>query len=265
MNRYRYRYRFFLLILMLNLSLAGCIANKKNENKELTFYIVRHGKTMLNSSDRVQGWSDAVLIKSGEEVVRKAGIGMKDIEFQNVYSSDSGRAVQTASILLNENVKSKKITPVLDERLREINFGTYEGDLNINMWKEIAKLNKITVEEFKKNATPKMFADSVAYLDKKRALKFGESYPAEDYDTASKRLKSFIEEIANKESKQKGSGNILVTSHGLAICTLLDSIDNNFIMPAGGVKNASVSVIKYIDGKFIIDRVNDLRYIENKS
>ena len=28
---------------------------------EVTFYVVRHGKTMLNTTDRVQGWSDAVL------------------------------------------------------------------------------------------------------------------------------------------------------------------------------------------------------------
>lgn len=261
----RYKYIFHILILIFILVLPGCSSNKKDHNKVITFYFVRHGKTMLNSSDRVQGWSDAILTKSGEEIVKRAGIGMKDIEFQNVYSSDSGRAIQTARILLKENIKTKNKIPVLDKRLREINFGSYEGDLNINMWRDIAKLNKITVEQFKKNASPKMFADSVAKLDKKRALNFGESYPAEDYKTASERLNSFIKEIADKEFKEKGNGNVLVTSHGLAICTLFDSLDKNFVMPQGGLKNASVSVIKYIDGKFIIDRVNDLRYIENKS
>jgi broad specificity phosphatase PhoE len=55
---------------------------------------------MLNTTDRVQGWSDAVLTPAGEEVVRQAGIGLKDIEFQNAYSSDSGRAIQTAEIII---------------------------------------------------------------------------------------------------------------------------------------------------------------------
>ncbi len=46
-----------------------------NQEDELTLYIVRHGKTMLNTTDRVQGWSDAVLTPAGEEVVTNAGVG----------------------------------------------------------------------------------------------------------------------------------------------------------------------------------------------
>lgn len=53
---------------------------------ELTLYVVRHGKTMLNTTDRVQGWSDAVLTLAGEEVVTAAGVGLKDVDFQAVYS-----------------------------------------------------------------------------------------------------------------------------------------------------------------------------------
>lgn len=45
---------------------------------ELTLYVVRHGKTMLNTTDCVQGWSDAVLTP--------AGVGLKDVDFQVVYS-----------------------------------------------------------------------------------------------------------------------------------------------------------------------------------
>ena len=40
---------------------------KKTKPEELTLYIVRHGKTMLNTTDRVQGWSDAVLTPEGEK------------------------------------------------------------------------------------------------------------------------------------------------------------------------------------------------------
>lgn len=41
---------------------------------------------MLNTTDRVQGWSDAVLTPAGEEVVTAAGVGLKDVDFQAVYS-----------------------------------------------------------------------------------------------------------------------------------------------------------------------------------
>lgn len=57
----------FLAILVM----VGCGKNqqattkeKETKPEELTLYIVRHGKTMLNTTDRVQGWSDAVLTKS---------------------------------------------------------------------------------------------------------------------------------------------------------------------------------------------------------
>ncbi|MEG2254616.1 MAG: histidine phosphatase family protein, partial [Vagococcus sp.] len=103
---------------MLSLSvllLGACGSNKKEEatqpkkNDELTLYVVRHGKTMLNTTDRVQGWSDAVLTKEGEEVVSSAGRGLAGVDFQNAYSSDSGRAVQTAELILKENKTASKL------------------------------------------------------------------------------------------------------------------------------------------------------------
>ena len=61
----------FLAILVM----VGCGKNqqattkeKETKPEELTLYIVRHGKTMLNTTDRVQGWSDAVLTPEGEKV-----------------------------------------------------------------------------------------------------------------------------------------------------------------------------------------------------
>ena len=61
----------FCLIASLSVSLFGCSPNKteqvkeKKEEKPVEFYLVRHGKTMLNTTDRVQGWADAPLTKDG--------------------------------------------------------------------------------------------------------------------------------------------------------------------------------------------------------
>lgn len=234
---------------------------KSNQTKEITFYIVRHGKTMLNMTDRVQGWSDAVLTPAGEDVVKAAGVGMKDIDFQNAYSSDSGRAIQTAKIIIDQNKKSSNLNLQTDQRFREFNFGSYEGDLNHTMWQDIADDQGVSLDEFMKKMTPESFANSVAKLDKKRVEK-GVNWPAEDYDTIIKRLKTALDEIAKKESKKSASGNVLITSHGLSISALLATLSDDFKVPEGGLKNASVSVVSYKDGKYKIEKVNDLSYIE---
>lgn len=120
---------------------------------------------MLNTTERVQGWLDAVLTPEGEKVVTYAGKGLKDT---SAYSSDSGSAIQTVNPILAENQKSK-VSLTTDERLREFNFGTYEGDLNETLWTDIAKIQGKTLEEFQSEGiSPKNFANSVADLDKGR-------------------------------------------------------------------------------------------------
>lgn len=264
--------KWFLGVAVLGaLLLSGCSSESETVNKktteekaptELTLYVVRHGKTMLNTTDRVQGWSDAVLTPAGEEVVKAAGLGLKDIDFQNAYSSDSGRAMQTAEIILKENKKSSDLHIIPDPRLREFNFGTYEGDLNETMWSDIATDQGITVEEFMATMTPESFANSVAKLDKERNVD-NKNWPAEDYATITKRLNEGLDDIVKKELAHKGgSGNVLITSHGLSITALLDTLSDSFEMPQGGLKNASVTTIKYKDGTYTIEKVNDLSYVE---
>ncbi len=227
---------------------------------EVTLYIVRHGKTMLNTTDRVQGWSDAVLTPEGQAVVEAAGRGLSDVEFQGAYSSDSGRAIQTASIILDENKASKDVTLENDRRLREFNFGTWEGDLNHNMWQAIADDQGITLDEFLANIQPEGFANSVAKLDAANP-EAAKNWPAEDYATITARLTEGLDDIVAKEAK-KGNGNVLVVSHGLSISALLDTLIPDFKVPEGGLKNASVQILKYKDGEYTLEAVNDLSYVE---
>ncbi|GIO24152.1 histidine phosphatase family protein [Oceanobacillus sp. J11TS1] len=253
----------FSIIFIVGCSSTSALEKKEEESVEdgeVTLYIVRHGKTMLNTTDRVQGWSDAVLTAEGEKTVRYAGKGLKDIEFTAAYSSDSGRSVQTSNIILDENKKSD-VTLQTDKRLREFNFGSYEGELNHTMWTDIAESQGKTLDEWMdEGISPKNFANSVAELDKGR-VKEGENWPAEDYETIAKRLKESIDEIAEKESG-KGDSNVLIVSHGLSIGVLVDILSEGYELPAGGLKNASVTTVKYKDGKYSIDKVGDLSYIE---
>jgi len=238
----------------------------KEDKSELTLYVVRHGKTMLNTTDRVQGWSDAVLTPAGEEVVTDAGIGLKDVDFQSAYSSDSGRAIQTADLILDENERAKKLQVQKDSGLREFNFGTYEGDLNETMWQDVADEQGVSLEEFQANMDPEVFADSVAKLDKQQIEEEGIeddiNWPAEDYKTITDRLTESLDQIVRKEEQKTGSGNILITSHGLSITALLDTLFDDFKAPEDGLENASVNIIRYKDGNYSLESVNDMSYAE---
>ncbi|HAZ2722872.1 histidine phosphatase family protein [Enterococcus faecalis] len=254
----------FLAILVM----VGCGKNqqattkeKETKPEELTLYIVRHGKTMLNTTDRVQGWSDAVLTPEGEKVVTATGIGLKDVAFQNAYSSDSGRALQTAQLILDQNKAGKDLEVVRDPDLREFNFGSYEGDLNKTMWQDIADDQGVSLEKFMKNMTPESFANSVAKLDQQRE-ESKNNWPAEDYATITKRLKKGLDKIVATESANPGNGNVLVVSHGLSISALLATLFDDFKVPEGGLKNASVTTIHYKNGEYTLDKVNDVSYLE---
>lgn len=224
------------------------------------FYVVRHGKTMLNTTDRVQGWSDAVLTPAGEETVTYAARGVKaaGIKFTAAYSSDSGRSIQTGQIILDE-IGQSDLHLNTDWRLREFNFGTYEGDLNHTMWTDIAADQGLTLEEWlAKGVDPREFANSVAKLDQEK-VESGINWPAEDYDTITARLDEVLTEIAAKVSEQ-GGGNVLVVSHGLSIRAMIEMIQQGE-MP-DGVANASITTIDYEDGAFSVKKMDDTSYIE---
>jgi len=80
---------------------------------------------------KVQGWSDTPLTPRGIKIARLLGKGLKNIDFVAAYSSDSGRAVETAEIILNES-GNKQIKLYRDKRLREWGFGSLEGESNKN-------------------------------------------------------------------------------------------------------------------------------------
>src|SRR6266481_4699573 len=85
--------------------------------------LVRHGETAWNAEGRVQGQLDVPLSATGLAQARAlAGVLGKE-DFAAIYSSDLGRARQTAqptADILKEQI-------VLDERLRERHYGVFQG------------------------------------------------------------------------------------------------------------------------------------------
>jgi probable phosphoglycerate mutase len=85
--------------------------------------LIRHGETVWNRERRMQGQSDSPLSDTGVRQARLLAQRMKDIAFNALYSSDSGRAHHTARSVAEATGHELIVEP----RLRERHFGVFEG------------------------------------------------------------------------------------------------------------------------------------------
>jgi broad specificity phosphatase PhoE len=88
-----------------------------------TFYICRHGQTENNRNGRLSGWIDTPLTGDGVlHAIESAG-KLKGLQFDQVISSDLGRAFRTAYIITQE----LGINLYIDTTpgLREVNYGDF--------------------------------------------------------------------------------------------------------------------------------------------
>ncbi len=86
-------------------------------------YLVRHGETELNKKGCYYGWTDCELTQNGVEQAELLHQSFQKIKLDVTISSDLKRAVNTASIVCD----GKDIEILKDTRLRELNFGAWEG------------------------------------------------------------------------------------------------------------------------------------------
>ena len=225
-----------------------------NKNKgKVILYLMRHGKTILNKAERIQGWCDGVLTKEGIEVAINTGIGLRDVKFKAAYSSDLGRAVKTVRIIIKENKASTNLQLKELKGLREVYFGKYEGELEKIMFSDILKF--LNVSSFKeaeeKYDFQKEYCNSCAILD--------ETKEAEDYDTVIKRVMKSLDDICIENSDGNG-GNVIIVAHGGIIRLIIDYLDKNFNVR--DMDNSSISKIIYENGSFKVESVNDNSYSE---
>jgi broad specificity phosphatase PhoE len=85
--------------------------------------IVRHGETEWNISMQLQGHQDSPLTKNGIKQTNLLAQTIKNRDFDLIYSSDLGRAIDTANILN----KQLNLQIIPSEKLRERAFGVMEG------------------------------------------------------------------------------------------------------------------------------------------
>ena len=139
-------------------------------------YLVRHGETDWNKEGKIQGKADICLnsvgIKQAQEVAEK----LKNIKFSCAYCSPRTRAVETCKIICADNA-------ILDERLSERDFGSFEGSI----------IDKASFTEMWDEKKEYMFPD------------------VETLSAINKRVSNFLDEIKERHKKED---NVLLVCHG---------------------------------------------------
>ncbi len=91
----------------------------------MKLYLVRHGQTDYNLKNLLQGSTDNPLNETGRQQARQLARMLEDVPFEIIYSSPLKRAKETAEIIREVNIYKPPI--LLDERLKEIDMGEWEG------------------------------------------------------------------------------------------------------------------------------------------
>ena len=201
----------------------------------VTFYIVRHGQTLLNQLDRAQGWADSPLTASGRQTAKELGKALSSITFQAVYTSDTYRAFHTARLVLEEN--NQPDIPIHQEtRLREWCLGNMEAEQNSIFIKSVSEwLGGVSFSEMNKRL-PEVAA----------AIKQHDTTGmAESFEQICERLKSFF--LSAGSSYPDGS-NILIVSHAFLMKTLIFMFDFERIKSVSKINNANYLKLQY-DGQ----------------
>jgi alpha-ribazole phosphatase len=103
--------------------------------------LVRHGETEWNRQKRHQGQKDIPLNEFGRKQVSALARRLKNVPINALYSSDLCRAWETAKTI---STNYEKLAVIKDARLREMNFGEWEG----LTWSEIRAKHPSDVENW---------------------------------------------------------------------------------------------------------------------
>lgn len=91
--------------------------------KETHVIFIRHGETVWNTEGRMMGQQNSPLTKVGEQQVLALGERLTTYPISALYSSDLGRAMQTAEAIAN----ACQLEIVQEKGLREIHMGDWQG------------------------------------------------------------------------------------------------------------------------------------------
>ena len=200
-----------------------------------TIYIVRHGQTEWNLLGKTQGHGNSDLTPKGIEQAELLADSMTKYPIDYIYSSDLGRAYQTAEIIGNKlNIEVEKT-----EALREMNFGTWEGRIIKDIIEEDPELYKMWRNEPHLAKIPQ----------------------GETLSQIKERTDAFIKEI---NEKYAGKHIVLVTHSLCARIMLLSFLDSDVKnIYRINQANTALNIIELRDYGPVVMKMNDTTHIIN--
>ena len=211
-------------------------------------YLVRHGQTQLNAAGQLQGIYDSKLTRNGVRSAQRLARMLADTHFDAAYTSDLGRAQQTARIITALHPEIKK--PTIDVGLREFNFGGLEGTKNMWIVNQVRK--QLGIGTFVKlMLSRERFATLLWVFNS-----LDQTRTAETLVGVTDRISRTLRRISLFESQNSDHDkNILIVSHGLVLSAFLYQISPGEL-PTRLLKNTSVSRVDYKDFKFDLVDIN---------
>lgn len=178
----------------------------------------------MNLKKLYYGFLDPELTNKGVDQAKNARELLKNIDYDEIYSSDLKRAYDTAKIINYKNLEIKT-----SQEIRELNFGIFEGYTYEELKNKYPKELKLSQEEWR------------TYN-----FKIGES----PFDLQ-KRVIRFIENLEDNKT-------YLIATHWGVICTLLSYYFSEGLESYWKYKieNGSITIVEFKDNYPLLGGLN---------
>ncbi|MBD2319418.1 histidine phosphatase family protein [Phormidium tenue] len=196
--------------------------------------IVRHGETESNVQHKVMGQLDSPLTFKGIQQAKAIADRLRRLKFTSIYSSDLGRAVQTANIIAE--TCGKQI--IFDAELREWNMGIFEG---------------LTVSEMHEKFPQ----------ERQDYEQIGDEYIIPKGESLTQcRARGF--RILNAIAERHSDENVVVVTHG---CVLMGFFEMVLDLRSGNtwrfkLDNANFCTFEYVKERWSLVVWNDVSHLE---
>ena len=189
-------------------------------------YLMRHGQTLFNVQQKIQGWCDSPLTELGKQQALKVAsyFKKKGICFDHAYCSTSERCSDTLELIVDLPYQRLK-------GLKEMCYGTLEG--------ESERLNR--------------------HLTPKDCETFYLQYQGESSNTVMERMTKTLKSVMDKCDHHQ----VLAVSHGAACFNFLRGIQNPMEELKKGFGNCCVFVYGYENQQFQLLEVIRLSDMED--
>jgi len=198
-----------------------------------TVLLVRHGQTKSNVTGFYMGWSDEDIDDVGYPQVHSLSSRLASLPIASVYSSPLQRTCTTAEIL----AKPHGLEVEVSDDLIELRLGDWEGlhmDEIRQRWPEIWQQSRIDPSDI--------------------TLPNGESYK----QVTERAVQMFDKIVAANQDKQA-----VIVTHEIVVKVIVAHVlgVSNSIYRRFEVNNASLSVVRIINGKARLAVLNDTSHL----